>query len=222
MYGPLDDIINEIRSDIWESPHDYSTEASHLGWAATLEVPSSWTVTPLPVSRLPSSRPLTIRKNRETSSSTSSSSMGDHTNFSRTGSRDNAFNGGPVGAPASTGTTPWPSFDAPVSYETAHVPDASGNAGQTCQIENTENLSQNADDRHVPTKRRPSILRLFTGLSRLRRADTGEISGSSGDASDLASPTRLEAHTEDDVGEDLSPEPSEDAVETYIRKHARK
>jgi hypothetical protein len=145
VYGPLDDIINEIRSDIWESPHDYSNEASHLGWAAPLEVPSSWTVTPLPVSRLPSSRPLTIRKNRETSSSTSSSSMGDHTNFSRTGSRDNAFNGGPVGAPASTGTTPWPSFDAPVSYETAHVPDASGNAGQTCQIENTENLSQNAD-----------------------------------------------------------------------------
>jgi len=73
----------------------------------------------------------------------------------------------------------------------------------------------------VPTKRRPSVLRLFTGLSRLRRTDTGETSGSSGDALDLASPTRLEAHNEVDVGEDPSPEPTEDAVEAYISKHAR-
>lgn len=221
VYGPLDDIINEIRSGMWESSDDYSTEASHLGWAAPLEVPSTWTVTPLPVSRLPSNQPLTIRKNRESRSSTSGSSMGDHTNFSRTSSHDNAFNGGPVAAPAS-GTAPWPLFDAPVSYETTHAPDASGNAGCTCQIEAAENLDQNADDRPVPTKRRPSVLRLFTGLSRLRRTDTGETSGSSGGASDLASPTRLSAHNEDGVNEDLSPEPSDDAVEAYIRKHARK
>lgn len=222
VYGPLDDIISEIRSDIWGPPHDYSTEASHLGWAAPLEVPSSWTVTPLPVSRLPSNQPLTIRKNRESRSSTSGSSMGGHTNFSHTSSQDNASDGGPVVAPALTRTTPWPLFDAPVSYEMAHASDASDNAGHTCQIETAENLSQSVDDRAVPTKRRPSVLRLFTGFSRLRRTDTGETSGSSGDASDLASPIRLEAHHEDDVGKDSSPEPGEDAVEAYIRKYARK
>ena len=151
VHGPLDDIINEIRSDIWESPHDYSVEASHLGWAAPLEVPSTWTVTPLPVSQLPSSQPLTIRKNRESRSSTSGSSMGDHTNFSRTSSHDNAFNGGPVGAPASTGTTPWPSFDATVSHETAHAPDALGNVEHAYQTEAAEDFSQNADGRSVPT-----------------------------------------------------------------------
>ncbi|KAF3051754.1 hypothetical protein E8E11_009477 [Didymella keratinophila] len=215
------DIINEIRSDIWESPHDYSIEASHLGWAAPVEVPSTWTITPLPVSRLPSSQPLTIRKNRESRSSTSGSSMGDHTHFSRTSSHDNAFNGGPVGTPASTEITPWPLFDAPVSHEMGHAPDALGNVEHAYQIEAAKNLSQNADERSVPTKRRPSVLRLLTGLSRLRRTDTGEASGSSGDASDLASPTRLEAHNEVDVGEDPSPEPVEDAVEAYIRKHAR-
>lgn len=221
VYGPLDDIIDEIRSGIGKSTSDYGTEASHLGWAAPLEVPLTWTVTPLPMSRLPSNQPLTIRKNRQSHSSTSGSSMSDNTNFSRTSSRDNAFNGGPVAAPAS-GTAPWPLFDAPVSYETTHAPDASGNAGRTCQIEAAENLDQHADDRPVSSKRRPSVLRLFTGLSRLRRIDTGETSGSSGDASDLASPTRLSVHNEDDVDEELSPEPSDDAVEAYIRKHARK
>ncbi|KAF1930098.1 uncharacterized protein M421DRAFT_414073 [Didymella exigua CBS 183.55] len=220
VYGPLDDIINEIRSDIWESPQDYSTEAYPLGWAASLEVPSTWTVTPLPVSRLPSNQPLTIRKNRESRSSTSGSSMGDPANFARTSSHDNAFNGGPVGAPAST-TAPWPLFDAPMSYEAAHAPVVSGTAGHTYHTEAAENLSQSADDRPVPTKRRPSVLRLFTGLSRLRRTDTGETSGSSGDASDSAWPTTLELHDEADVSEDPSPEPSEDAVEAYIRKHAR-
>lgn len=141
--------------------------------------------------------------------------MGDQMNFSRTSSHDNAFNGGPVGAAASTGTTPWPLFDAAVLCETAHASNALVTAEHTYQIEATEDLAQNADDSAVPTKRRPSVLRLFTGLSRLRRSDTG-------DASDLTSPTRLEAHTEDDVGEDSPPEPSEDVVEAYIRRHARK
>jgi hypothetical protein len=222
VYGPLDDIINEIRTDIWESPQDYSTEASLLGWAAPLEVPSTWTVTPLPVSRLPSNQPLTIRKNRESRSSTSGSSVGDPMSFSRTSSHDNAYNGGPVGAPTSTGTAPWPSFDAPVLYNTTHAPDASGTVGHTYQSEAVENLSLDADDRPVYTKRRPSVLRLYTSLSRRRQKDTGETSGSSGDASDLASPTTLEVHNEDAVGEDPSPEPSKDAVEPYIRKHARK
>lgn len=222
VYGPLDDIINEIRSDIWGSPHEYGTEESFLDWAAPLEVPSTWTVTPLPVSRLPSNQPLTIRKNRESRSSTSGSSMGDPTNFSRTSSHDNAFNGGPVQARASTEIAPWPVFDAHVSYETAHVLVTSTTAGHTYDNEAIESLSQSADDFPVPTKRRPSVLRLLNGLSRLRRTDTGGTSDSGGHASDANSPTTLEVHKEDDAGEDPTPEPSDDAVEAYVRKHARK
>ncbi|KAF2628712.1 hypothetical protein BU25DRAFT_466485 [Macroventuria anomochaeta] len=221
VYGPLDDIINEIRSNIWESPHDYSTETSLLSWAASLDVPSTWTVTPLPVSRLPSNQPLTIRKNRESRSSASGSSMGDPLYFSRTSSQDYAFDGGPVGAPVSTGDTPWPLFDAPMSYETAHTPNTSDAAGHFNHINASENVSQNAEARTIPTKRRPSVLRMFTGFSRLRRTDTGETNGSGGDASDPASPTSLEAHNEDERGEEVSEEPSENAVEAYIRKNAR-
>lgn len=191
--GPLDDLIDEIKSDIWKSPSDYSTEASLLA--------SKWAVTPLPVSRLPSDQPLTIRKNREGRSSTSGSSMEDPLQFSYSSSYDDAFNGGPVGAPASTGTAPWLLFDAPMSYErpsnasdNPHLP-SDRSAQRALEI-----VSTNMGDHTVPTKRRPSVLRLFTGLSRLRRTDTREMSGSSGDTSDLASPIPLEVHEEDENG----------------------
>ena len=219
VYGPLDDIINEIRSNIWESPHDYSTEAYLLDRATPLEVPSTWTAIPLPVSRLPSNQPLTIRKNRESRSSASGSNMGDPRHFSRSSSQDDAFGGGPVVAPASAGTISWPLLDEPTSYRTADAPETSGAAGLNAQ-EAFRSISQNTEDRNIPTKRRPSVLRLFTGLSRLRRTDTGEIS-SGGDTSDLVSPTSLEAHN-DNRSEDASQEPGEDAVEAYIRRNARK
>ena len=77
------------------------------------------------------------------------------------------------------------------------------------------------EDCKLPNKRRPSVLRLFTGLSRLRRSNTGETSGSGGDTSDPWSPAVFPDHNEEEVG-DAVEEPSEDAVESYIQKHARK
>jgi hypothetical protein len=228
VYGPLDDIIDEIKSNIWGSPHDCSTDASLLDWANPLEVPSTWTVTPLPVSRLPSDQPLTVRKNRESRSSTSGSSMGDPIHFPRSGSRDDPFDGGPVGTASSVGTAPWPLLDACTSYESTHAPNTTETIGYfniTGVQGALEHADHNVGDRPVPTKRRPSRLRLFTGLTRLRRTETAETSGGSGDSSELASPataTSFEAHEVDRIGEEVLQEPSDDAVEAYVRKNARK
>lgn len=220
--GPLDDIINEIKSNLWESPHAHSTEASLLGWAVPLDVQSTWTVTPLPLSRTPSSQPLTIRKNRESRSSASSSSVGDAMYFSRTSSRDDADYGGPVGAPVSTGIAPWPLFDAPTSYESAHASSTSDAVNGLNHSEAPDCASQSVEKPALPSKRRSSRLRLLTGLSRLRRTDTAETSGSGGDTSDLKSPVSPEAHHENWLEEELLPEPSVDAVEAYFRKNGRK
>lgn len=226
VFGPLDDIIDEIKSNIWESPHDYSTEPSLLGWAAPLEVPSTWTVTPLPVSRTPSNQPLTIRKNRESRSSASGSSMGDPLCFSRSSSsQDDAFHGGPVGAPAVIGIASWPLFDAPVSCDSTDAvgtSNAVGKCNHTSAQDALEHASQNAEDRSTSSKRRPSRLRLFTGLSRLRRTDTREWSGSSGDTYDLTSPMSLGAHKENAFAREGLQEPSDDVVEAYVRRNARK
>jgi hypothetical protein len=87
--GPLDDIIATIKSDILESPVEYNTSLSIFN---PLKAPATWAVTPLPVSRAPSDQPLKIRKNRNSRSSTSGSSMG-------------------------SGTTPWPAFDSALAQE---------------------------------------------------------------------------------------------------------
>ena len=149
--------------------------------------------------------------------------MGEHAYFSRSSSQDEAFNGGPVHAPAST--APWPLFDDPLSYEVAHAPSALGTASGSNHLkaqDTLDNANQIAEARPIPTKRRPSVLRLFTGLSRLRRTDTGDTSGSSGDGSELTSLAVLKAHDEDGFGEEVLQEPSDEAVEAYVRKNARK
>ncbi|KAJ4984613.1 hypothetical protein SVAN01_09869 [Stagonosporopsis vannaccii] len=217
--GPLDDIIDEIRSDICGSPLGDSAMASSLESAAPLEVPLIWTVTPLPVSRLPNGQPLMVRKNRESRSSASGSSMGEPTTSMRRSGQEDAFDGGPVGLVAPTATTTWPLLDVQASYELAAASNALDNAGLNRQT-TSESTARVVDDHTLPTKRRPSVLRLLTGLSRLRRTTTGETSSSNGDAPSFVSPTSLEAR-EDDVSEGSSQEPSEAAVDAYIRKNAR-
>jgi hypothetical protein len=92
-HGPLDDIIATIKSDILESPIEYKTSLSIFN---PLKAPATWAVTPLPVSRAPSDQPLTIRKNRNSRSSASGSSMG-------------------------SDTTPWPAFDSASAQEPIHT-----------------------------------------------------------------------------------------------------
>ncbi|KAH6633391.1 hypothetical protein C7974DRAFT_433432 [Boeremia exigua] len=207
--GPLDDIIDEITSNLW-SPLDNGAGAPSLDWAASLDVPSTWTVTPLPVSRLPRNQPLTIRKNRESRSSASGSSMGDPPRFLRYSSQDEAYDGGPVGRLASGVSTPWPLLDI---QEQTHAPSASGTVAVNAR-EASE--SPVIEDRNVPTRRRTSVLRLFTGFSRLRRTDTNETNGS-GDIPSPVTPTLRDTH----FGEDILQEPSMDAVEAYIQRNAR-
>ncbi|KAJ8107770.1 hypothetical protein OPT61_g8634 [Boeremia exigua] len=203
-----------ISSDIWGSPLGYR---SLLDLAAPLQMPSTWNATSLPVSRLPSKQPLTIRKNRESRSSASGSSMGDPTHFFRSASQDDAHDGGPV-EPASA-ATPWPLLDTYPSNETTRVTSTLSASGIDAR-EAFESTHQVVEACSLPTKRRPSALRLFTGLARLRRANTGETSASSGDTSDLVSPASIAAHN-DDIDEEASQEPSEYAVEAYIRRNAR-
>lgn len=82
--GPLDDIIDEISIDIWRAPlevgpKDIECRLGHasealLTWLYPLKAPSTRTVTALPVSRIPSGQPLTVRKNRSNRSTGSGSS----------------------------------------------------------------------------------------------------------------------------------------------------
>lgn len=220
VHGPLDDIIDEIRCDIWESPVGYGAATSSLELAAPLDVPLTWTVTPLPVSRLPNDQPLTVRKNRESRSSASGSSMGDHTHLPYRSGQEDASDGGPVSLSAPKTTTAWPLLDVQAAYELTDATNASDTTGLSRQT-TSKSTDQVVEDQALPTKRRPSVLRIFTGLSRLRRTGTGETSSSSGDAPSLVTSTSLEAR-EDEISEKSSPEPSEAAVDAYIRRNAHK
>jgi hypothetical protein len=232
VLGPLDDIIDEIKSDIWESPPDYSFTSSGLDWARPLKTPPLWTVTPLPVSRTPNGHPLTIRKNRNSRSSTSGSSFGDLMVYSRNNSQEEPTNGDPVGSLHATTPTPWPLLDA-TSYELTSAPSTSESAVATEHLsaqQALESVISNADGQVGLPKRRGSKLRLFTnsfsgfnGFSRLRRQNTGDSIASANHSQDSPSPTVGELlATLNEAGDDpILEEPSDDAVEAYIQRHAR-
>jgi hypothetical protein len=177
--GPLDDIIANINGDIRESPIDHTTNFSIFDWSNPLKAPSTWAVTPLPVSRAPNDQPLTIRKNRNSRSSTSGSSRGDSMSASRKTSHD---------------TTPWPALNATSSHESADVVKPSNTTPRTDHATAHSNLDSNAErvdsNAGSATQRRTSRLRLFTnGFPRLRRIGTGEASASTDEASESTSPT---------------------------------
>jgi hypothetical protein len=190
-HGPLDDIIDEIKGGIWASPPDYCTDSFVFDWADPLRVPSTWTSTPLPISRIPSGQPLMVRKNRQSHSSTSGSSGGDSMALSR---HTSGMNSDPVSS-LLPHVPPWPRLNAATSNEPRDY--ATIFAGATA----------NAVEHPPPCKRRSSRLRLFTsGFSRLRRSNTR----SSGTAMPSTSPT---------PSEDL--QPNDEAVEAHAWNNAR-
>lgn len=142
--------------------------------------------------------------------------------FSGTSSQNSALDGGPVGAPVPTGVAPWPLFDAPTSYDAPQASSISDTVDRFNYSQANEPGRHNVEETPLPSKRRPSRLRLFTGFTRLRHSETGETSGSSGDTSDLASPTTIETRIEEGFEGESLREPSDDAVEAYVRRHARK
>jgi hypothetical protein len=194
--GPLDDIIDEIKSDIWDSSPDYSFDWSVLDWARPLKAPLSWTVTPLPVSRTPSDHPLTIRKNRNSRSSASGSSFGDPMAYSRKNSQNEP---------------------AQPSIVTASAEHMSAQQALEKAISNTEGRTD-------PPKRRMSKLRLLTsGLPLLRRQNTGETSASASDTPDTSSPVAAAAlapHYETE--RPVVKHPDDEAVKAYLRRNAFK
>jgi hypothetical protein len=235
VLGPLDDIIDEIKSDIWESPPDYSFDSSVLDWANPLKAPPSWAVTPLPVSRTPGDHPLTIRKNRNSRSSASGSSFGDAMAYSRNNSQEEPTNGDAVGSPHTSALAPWPSMDA-TSYEPTPVsaPNSSESSIATEHLsaqQALENVISNTEGPAELPKRRGSKLRLltnsfsgFNGFSRLRRHNTGDTTASVGDSPDSSPPTVGELlATLDEMHDSCTvKEPGVEAVEAYIRQNARK
>ncbi|KAH7083172.1 hypothetical protein BKA63DRAFT_402981 [Paraphoma chrysanthemicola] len=220
-HGPLDDIIDVIKSNIWDSPPGHGLDTSFLNWVEPLKTTSTWTVTPLPLSRAPKDQPLTIRKNRNSRSSTSGSSTGDAMCGLRNNSQDEATSHDSVGAPSSSDTTPWPVFDDTPSYEPANgMGPASNNNG----IEHvTPQQSRDEGRVQAAKQRRPSRLRLFTNrFPRLRRTATGDTSASTADASESGSPTTtaLQTSLDDSNHNGQAEEPNDEAVEAYIRRTA--
>ncbi|KAF2036586.1 hypothetical protein EK21DRAFT_51494 [Setomelanomma holmii] len=214
-HGPLDDIINEIKSNIWELPPNHSPQSSVLDWASSCSALPTWSATPLPLSRAPSDQPLTVRKNRNSRSSASVSSMGDPPSKSRNGSQEEA------------NTTPWPSFDTAIPHEYTNTTDLANRDGRvrSATARRGQEYTINRTDGHsdVRTQRRPSRLRLFTdGFPRLRRTPTGETSAGTADTSETTSPTTTALHfSPDDINVcEVLEEPSDKAVEAYLKRHA--
>jgi hypothetical protein len=218
--GPLDDIIDEIRSDIWKSPTEYSASASFLNWANPLKAPSTWIVTPLPVSRAPSDQPLTIRKNRNSRSSTSGSSIGDPMSLSRNNSHDKATHGGLGGTTLPPETAPWLSFQPtlPINFSSTTIHAESSTAQQSLE-------GMIGSQAETVRPRRTSSLRLFTDrFPRLRRNKTDETSVSIDDTPLSYSVTATSSLAS--VDEASNPfgvnEPTDEAVEAYTKRNARK
>ncbi|CAN9128971.1 unnamed protein product [Alternaria sp. RS040] len=224
VFGPLDDIIDEIKSDIWELPPDYSFESSVFDWARPLKAP--WSVTPLPVSRTPSDHPLTIRKNRNSRSSASGSSLGHSMASPRNNSYDEPESGGPVRSVHTTEFPPWPSTDM-LSSKAMHAskpPDFAAGAEHMSAQQALEKVNSKPEHRAEPPKRRMSKLRLFTsGLPLLRRQNTGDTSVDVGDTPDSSSPTgttSLAFHVGIEEGSSVE-YPGDEAVEAYLLRNAR-
>ncbi|KAI8935534.1 hypothetical protein NX059_008104 [Plenodomus lindquistii] len=139
----------------------------------------------------------------------------------RSGSQDEAMRGGAVAS------LPWPSLDPATSYESTSASHPSsyttGSEHPTAQ-QSLKDVVQDTTNRIDLTKRRPSRLRLFTnGFPRLRRTGTGGTSGTTSEASEAlpSSPDDTilpHAQLPEAVEEK---EPSDEAVETYIRNNAR-
>lgn len=224
--GPLDDIIADIKNDILESPPDCTAYLPLVDWTNPLKAPPTWAVTPLPVSRAPRDQPLHIRKNRNSRSSTSGSSMGDPMSISRNSSQEDERDR----AISRAESTPWPALDVAMPHrptDTAHTSSSTGPIDHVGAQKSSENSLDRADRSGEPARpRRPSRLRLFTnGFPRLRRTGTGETSASTEGASETTLPTTATAspieHEEIKFPQDAA-EPSYEAVDAYMRSNAHK
>ncbi|KAL5118927.1 hypothetical protein ACEQ8H_003250 [Pleosporales sp. CAS-2024a] len=196
--GPLDDIIAEIKNNIRESPSEYTDDPPLFEWIHPLKAPSTWATTLLPASRAPSDQPLTVRKNRNSRSSASGSSMGDTAN-SRKDVRDEAGGSRTVGIPPPTDAIiALPSLCGDMLHTSDNVSyDTSANTytEYAAAHQALRDVFDRGDDHANATvpQRRPSRLRTLTNaFPRLRRAGTGDTTVSStGEPLDFIPPTAM-------------------------------
>ncbi|RMZ73828.1 haus augmin-like complex subunit 8 isoform x1 [Pyrenophora seminiperda CCB06] len=219
VFGPLDDIIDEIKGDIWELPPDRSLDLSTFDWTCPLEAPLSWATAPLPVSRTPKDHTLTIRKNRDSRSTASGSSLGDPMAHIRNHGQEEPANGGPVCYPHTAILGALPMVDA-MSYE-AEASDSSTSTEHVTAQQALENVIGRDGDPAEPPRRRTSRLRRLTsGFTLLRRQGTGEASASTTNVLEVSSPIAISRlATQDETEDDRLPNDS--AVEAYIMRNAR-
>jgi hypothetical protein len=188
--GPLDDIIAEIKSDIWESPPTCSFGPA---WASELGAPSSWATTSLPISSTPRDKPLTIRKNRNSRSTGSGSGSSSNNRALARGARNNRFPLSPHGGTVGPSGLPWAVFPA---VSPARQPSA------YASLTGVPAVAQAADN-----QRRPSGFRRFT-TSLLQRFQLNESNESAGERCDGSGSRPHDHHVGDE------------AIETYIRNNA--
>jgi hypothetical protein len=186
VYGPLDDIITEISSDIWASPSKWNLSSALHGLTEPLEAfvdghnllkaastCTISTVTPLPVSRNPSNQPLTIRKNRS-SRSTASESSATHSimTFSRSSSGKKSSDSSKVRASIDAPPTLWPQVDLLLQPESE--PTSSNNTicpAHSPAQQALEEVQHTGEPKLA--KRRSSRARLFpNGFTRLLRSSS--------------------------------------------------
>jgi hypothetical protein len=230
VQGPLDDIIADIKNDILESPPHCTAYPSLLDWTNPLKAPPTWAVTPLPVSRAPRDQPLNIRKNRNSRSSTSGSSLGNPTSCSRNVSQEDKRSRSNVGALLFAEATPWPALDVVMPHRPTDAAHGSNLASHTEHMGAQRSLENTIDraDRsgELARQRRPSRMRLFTnGFPRLRRTSTGETGASTEGASNSTFQTTAPAppiEDEESISYQDLREPSDEAVDAYMRRNAHK
>jgi len=169
--GPLDDIIDEITSDIWCTPPQYSLDLSFLKWPNPLKASATWTVTPLPVSRIPSNVPLTVRKQRNSRSTPSGST------FSSTSQPSSS--GKVVYSNSSSLNTSWPSLDLGL-FQTSSDYESEPTNHSACKAQFTkqESLKSIFGKNAVPNSSKPQswsqsrLRKLTNALPLLRRGNS--------------------------------------------------
>lgn len=199
VYGPLDDIIDEIKGEIWRSPPLFAFGSSSLAMTNALKASATLIVTPLPVSRIPSDVPLTIRKQRASRSTASGSSYSDAMCSSRNTSQDQSDSVSGVSTPSILQVDSWPLFGSAVSQDAVRVMPESSSNTTIC----TEQLP-------TTQKIKSRFRRLTNALPPLLRRGTSNGNQNNGPASNVRFPI--------DSTPD-SPENTEDSVQNWIPRN---
>jgi hypothetical protein len=206
VYGPLDDIIDEITGDIWRSPPLFTFDPSLLAVANPLKASATWTITPLPVSRIPSYVPLTVRKQRNSRSTASDSSYSDRMSSSRNTSQDQPDGFPGVCAPSIVQDDSWPLFEP---------------AGTQMELSERPKFPSNTT---VCTEQLPTTQKIKSRMRKLTNAlppllRRGTSNGTQNNGSWSNSGTDSNAVSPTDVAP-LSPDGMDDSFPSWISRNA--